>query len=79
MTLKENSSDRPPDPQPDTAAAASPPGGDWVHEIKQWYFTGSRRLASDQPCLAGGSVPKTPDHAQEGLVSPQPPAHPFDG
>ncbi len=22
--------------------------GDWLHEIKQWYFTGSRRLAQDR-------------------------------
>jgi hypothetical protein len=29
-------------------AASTPLGGDWLHEIKQWYFTGSRRLAQER-------------------------------
>jgi hypothetical protein len=28
--------------------ASTPLGGDWLHEIKQWYFTGSRRLAQER-------------------------------
>lgn len=75
MALKENSNRCLPDPPPD--ALASPPVGDWVHEIKQWYFTGSRRLAGDQRHGALGAA-TTPDQA-EVLASPLPPAPPFDG
>lgn len=75
MALKENSNGRLPDPHSD--AFASPPVGDWVHEIKQWYLTGSRRLAGDQRHVAlGAAAMPAPT---EGLAPPLPPAHPFDG
>jgi hypothetical protein len=38
-TLQESST--PPAPLP-------PLDDDWLHEIKQWYFTGSRRLAQER-------------------------------
>jgi hypothetical protein len=33
---------------PTTPLAAIPLDGDWLHEIKQWYFTGSRRSAHER-------------------------------
>jgi hypothetical protein len=30
-----------------TPLASTPSASDWLHEIKQWYFTGSRRSANE--------------------------------
>ncbi len=33
---------------PSSPKASSPLAGDWLHDIKQWYFTGSRRSAQER-------------------------------
>jgi hypothetical protein len=75
MTPKGTPSGSPLDPHPETSTPQ--PGGDWVHEIRQWYFTGSRRLASGQPPLARNDE-TAPAHA-EGLPSRWPPTGPSKG
>ena len=59
-------------PQP---AVSSPLGGDWLHEIKQWYFTGSRRSAQEpQPARFRASrVAEPPIENAEPEDDKQPP------
>ena len=54
-------------------AASTPLGGDWLHEIKQWYFTGSRRLAQErQPVrFVASRTAETPPQNADSKVENQ--------
>jgi hypothetical protein len=69
--------DKPPSSQEDATppVTSTPLGGDWLHEIKQWYFTGSRRSAQEcQPVrfVASRTAQTLPDTTEAGIGDQQP-------
>ncbi len=58
-------------PSPPLASSSLP--GDWLHEIKQWYFTGSRRSAQErQPArFVASRTAETPSENTEAKVGNQ--------
>jgi hypothetical protein len=61
------------DPPP--PLAVTPSGGDWLHEIKQWYFTGSRRSVQErQPArfVASRTAETPPENADPEIGNQRP-------